>query len=213
MKYDVEIVFSKRKSLSITVSADNKITLRCPVGYSRERALKFLNQKSAWIDGVILKNEKKLNLNADIISYEKIFVNGEKFPLFTGCKKSGITADGVFVKSIKDIKKLFIASFAKAFVLRVEEISRLTNLKFCNLQIKSYKSRWGCCDGHNNLAFNYKLFMLPNYIQYYIIIHELCHTVQHNHSNKFWQLVESFVPDYKKVKQALRSYDFLTSLY
>ena len=213
MKYDVELVFSKRKSLSITVSAENKITLRCPLGYSRERAERFLNEKSAWIERTVKRNEKKLNLNADIIAYKSILVNGTKLPLYIGCKKAAITGEGVFVKGIKDIKKLFVSYFAKAFVLRVEEISRQTGLKFNGLAIKSYKSRWGCCDGGNNLAFNYKLFMLPNRIQYYIIVHELCHTVQHNHSEKFWRLVEKFVPDYKKLKKDLRGYDFLTTLY
>ena len=213
MKYDVEIVFSKRKTLSITVSADNKITLRCPVGYSKERAERFLNEKSAWIEKAVLRNEAKLNHNADIISYKQIFVNGAKLPLVTDCKKREITAEGVFVKSIKDIKKLFVESFAKSFFKAVDEASELTGLKFNELRIKSYKSRWGCCDGANNLSFNYKIFMLPAHIQYYIIIHELCHTAQHNHSEKFWRLVEKFVPDYKRVKKALRGYDFLTTLY
>lgn len=213
MKYDAEIVFSKRKNLSITVSAENRITLRCPVGYSRERALRFLAEKSGWIEKVVARNEKKLILNSDVTSCEKIFVNGEKLPLFVGCKTRKITPDGVFVRNIKDIKKLFVDSFAKAFVFRVEEISNRTGLKFSGIQIKSYKSRWGCCDGGNNLSFNYKIFMLSDYIQYYIIVHELCHTVQHNHSEKFWQLVEKFVPDYKRIKKALRGYDFLTTLY
>ncbi len=213
MKYDVELVFSKRKSLSITVSAENKITLRCPLGYSRERAEQFLNEKSAWIERTVQRNEKKLNLNAEIISYKSILVNGTKLSLFIGCKRAAITEEGVFVKSIKDIKKLFVSCFAKAFVLRVEEISLRTGLKCNGIAIKSYKSRWGCCDGSNNLAFNYKLFMLPDRIQYYIIVHELCHTVQHNHSEKFWRLVERFVPDYKQLKKGLRGYDFLTTLY
>lgn len=213
MKYNVEVVFSKRKSLSITVSAENKITLRCPLGYSRERAERFLNEKSGWIEKVVLRNEKKLSNNSEIVSYEKIYVNGVKLPLFTDCTKRAITAEGVFVKYIKDIRKLFVDSFAQAFVLRVEEISQITGLNFNRIDIKSYKSRWGCCDVSNNLAFNYKLFMLPDYIQYYIVIHELCHTVQHNHSEKFWRLVERFIPDYKKVKKDLRGYDFLTDLY
>lgn len=213
MKYNVKVVFSKRKSLSITVSSENVITLRCPLGYSRERAERFLNEKTDWIDKVVLKNEKKLSGNAEIISYKKIFINGAQIPLFTDCKKQAISAEGVFVKNIKNIKKLFINSFAQAFILRVKEISQITGLRFNGIAIKGYKSRWGCCDGDNNITFNYKIFMLPDNLQYYIAIHELCHTVQHNHSEKFWLLVERFVPDYKKVKRDLRGYDFLTNLY
>lgn len=212
-KYNYDIVYSKRKSLSITVSADNKITLRCPLGYGRERAERFLNEKSDWIERTVLKNEKKLNGNVDVISYKSIFVNGEKLPLYTGCKVKILSADGVSVKSVKDIKKLYEERFTEGFIRKVEEISRETGLRFKELCIKSYKSRWGCCDGNNNLSFNFKLFMLPEYIQRYIIVHELCHTVQHNHSEKFWRLVERFVPNYKRVKKDLHGYDFLTTLY
>ena len=213
MKYDVELVYSKRKSLSITVSSDNKVILRCPIGYSRERAERFLNEKSAWIERVVLRNENKLNRNAEVISYKAVLVNGVQLPLFLCGNRRTITPDGVFVKNIKDIKKLFIENFAKAFVLRVEDVARQAGLKYNGIAVKSYKSRWGCCDGRNNLAFNYKLFMLPPEIQNYIIIHELCHTVQHNHSEKFWQLVEKFLPNYKRLKKGLRDYDFLTMLY
>ena len=211
MKY--EIVYSKRRSLSITVSADNKVTLRCPIGYSRERAERFLNEKSDWINRTVARNEKRLAGNSEIISYEKILINGVKLPLYKGCSQREITDNGVFVKNIKDIKKLFTDAFAERFIDRLKEISRRTGLNFRSVQIKSYKSRWGCCDVANNLSFNYKLFMLPDHIQYYIIIHELCHTAQHNHSERFWRLVEKFVPDYRRVKKELRGYDFLTSLY
>jgi len=213
MKYEYAVVFSKRKSLSITVSADNKITLRCPIGYSRERAERFLNEKSAWIEKIILNNEKKLSVNADVINYKCIFVNGIKYPLYINSGKAAITYSGVFVRNIKGVKRLYTEAFAAEFCRRVEEISRNTGLRYNGLQIKSYKSRWGCCDGGNNLSFNFKLFMLPDYIQYYIIIHELCHTAQHNHSASFWRLVERFVPDFRRVKKELRGYDFLTTLY
>lgn len=213
MKYNAEIVYSKRKTVSITVSADNKITLRCPIGYSRERAERFLIEKSDWIEEAVKRNERKLNLNADIFSYEKVFVGGQKLPLYIGCKNKEITESGVFVKSLKDLKKLYMDYFAESFKNRLQEVSAQTGLKFNSVQIKSFKSRWGSCDGGNNISFNYRIFMLPDYIRYYIIVHELCHTVQHNHSQRFWKLVEKFVPDYKKVKKALHGYDFLTRLY
>ena len=213
MKREVEVVYSKRKSLSITISADNKITLRCPLGYNRERAERFLSEKSEWIDRTVSRNEKKLIGNAEIISYKAILVNGVKLPLSVSGTRMEITPDGVFVKNFKDVKKLFIDNFAKNFLLRVESVAQCTGLKYNDITIKSYKSRWGCCDGRNNLAFNYTLFMLPVNIQHYIIVHELCHTVQHDHSEKFWQLVEKFEPNYKSLKRALREYDFLTNLY
>ncbi len=213
MKYNAEIVYSKRKTVSITVSDGNKVILRCPIGYSRAMAERFLIDKSSWIDRALSRNERKLNLNADIFAYKNILVNGQKLPLCTGCKRQEITGSGVFVKSLKDLKKLYTYRFAENFKKRLNAISVQSGLQFNGVQIKSFKSRWGSCDGGNNISFNYRIFMLPDHIQYYIIVHELCHTLQHNHSDKFWKLVEVWAPDYKRVKKDLRGYDFLTRLY
>lgn len=213
MKYKFDIIYSKRKSISITVSTDNRITVRCPFGVSEVRVQKFLAEKSDWIDKIVKKNECKLNINSDVLSFEKIYVGGVKYPLITGSRKSEFAGDGVFVKSLKDIKKLYIASFSENFIFRVAEVANSTGFKFLSVKVRDYKSRWGCCDSKNNLSFNYKLFMLPDYIVYYVIIHELSHTVQHNHSEKFWRLVEKFVPNYRKLKKELRCFDFITTLY
>lgn len=213
MKYSYEIKYSDRKTVAISIAPNNKITLRCPKGMGKGRAERFLQEKSEWIEKVFKKNENKINKNADLMSYEKILVGGEKFPLYTGSIVGDISRDGVCVPFVKDVKKVYTEAFEKNFILRLKKISASTGLFFNTVKIKDFKSRWGSCDGNNNLKFNYKLFMLPEYIQYYIIIHELCHTVEHNHSENFWALVKRFVPDYKQAKNELKKYNFITTLY
>lgn len=213
MKFNYEIVFSKRRSVSVAISRFNKITLRCPYGFPRARAEKFLADKSAWIEKVIKSNEINFSGNKDIISYKKIFLNGVKVPLSLGCVKRYISSEGVFVKDIKDVFKLYRSAFSNNFLTELEIVAQNCGMTFSSVKIKSYKSRWGCCDGKNNLSFDFKIFMLPERIRNYIVIHELCHTVQHNHSEKFWSLVGGYIPDYKKIRKELANFDFLTSLY
>lgn len=213
MKFEYEIKFSDRRTVGITVTSANKIILRCPANMSAARAEKFLEEKSAWIEKHLQKNSVNSEKNAALTGYKTVLINGAEVPLTIGSKKTEIKPDGVFVRSLKNIQKAYTDFFSENFINRVLDISQSAGFRLNTVKLKNFKARWGSCDAYNNLLFNYKLFMLPENIQFYIIIHELCHTAQHNHSEKFWRLVERFVPDYKAVRRELKSYNFLTTLY
>ena len=72
--------------------------------------------------------------------------------------------------------------------------------------IKQHRSRWGSCSERGNLNFNYKIIFLPPHLQDYIIVHELCHLKEFNHSAKFWALVAEVVPNPRGVSKILRTY-------
>lgn len=71
--------------------------------------------------------------------------------------------------------------------------------------IKNQKSCWGSCSERGNLNFNYKLLFLPPHIADYVIIHELCHLAELNHSPRFWLLVAQICPEYKKCRKELKT--------
>lgn len=72
------------------------------------------------------------------------------------------------------------------------------------ISIKNQKSRWGSCSKKGNLNFNYKIALLPEKLVDYIVIHELCHLGEFNHSKKFWNLVEKAAPDYQNSRNELK---------
>ena len=77
--------------------------------------------------------------------------------------------------------------------------------KFNKMTIKNQKTRWGSCSKKRNLNFNYKILFLPPKIRDYIMIHELCHLNEFNHSARFWNLVGKTIPNYKEIVNGLKS--------
>ena len=90
---------------------------------------------------------------------------------------------------------------------RVKYFSQVYQVTPGRISIRNQKTRWGSCSKRGNLNFNYKLIFLPKKQQDYIIIHELCHLKEFNHSRKFWSLVEKIMPDYLEIKNELRNHE------
>ena len=94
---------------------------------------------------------------------------------------------------------------AREFIVqRLSYFCALYNISFNRISIRSQKTRWGSCSKKKNLNFNYKILFLPQEQADYIIVHELCHLKEFNHSQKFWNLVALAVPNYRELKKELR---------
>ncbi len=83
------------------------------------------------------------------------------------------------------------------------------NFSYGKVFIRSQKTRWGSCSSKGNLNFNYKISFLSPMLADYLVVHELCHLGEFNHSQKFWDLVAITIPDYKTRREELRSLDML----
>lgn len=88
---------------------------------------------------------------------------------------------------------------------RVNFFNRKYRFSFNRIAIRNQRSLWGSCSSKRNLNFNYRLLFLPQQISDYIIVHELCHLQELNHSSKFWELVAQAIPEYKERKKRLRN--------
>ncbi len=94
---------------------------------------------------------------------------------------------------------------ARKLVLdRLEYWNKHYNFKYSRVSIRNQRSRWGSCSSKGNLNFNFRIVTLPPHLSDYIIVHELCHLGQMNHSQKFWDLVGRTLPNYEELMLELR---------
>lgn len=87
---------------------------------------------------------------------------------------------------------------------RIEYFNAFYRFHFHRVAIRNQKSRWGSCSRQGNLNFNYKVVFLPEHLVDYIVVHELCHLKEMNHSPRFWNLVAQTIPDHKVRRKQLR---------
>lgn len=90
---------------------------------------------------------------------------------------------------------------------RVKYYAEKFGFKYGKLSFRNNSSNWGSCSGENNISLNVKLMKLPDDIIDYVILHELCHTIEKNHSAAFWKLVGKVCPDYAGLRGRLRKYN------
>jgi predicted metal-dependent hydrolase len=105
--------------------------------------------------------------------------------------------------SKKDYQK-YKAEARELVEKRLEFFNQRYQLKYHQISIRNQKTRWGSCSRHGNLNFNYKIVFLLAEIRDYIIVHELCHLKEFNHSRNFWNLVALTIPNYKQIRWGLK---------
>jgi predicted metal-dependent hydrolase len=87
---------------------------------------------------------------------------------------------------------------------RLLYFNQFYNFTYHKVAIRNQRTRWGSCSKHGNLNFNYKLALIPESLANYVIVHEICHLGEFNHSRNFWDLVEKTIPDYVKCREDLK---------
>jgi predicted metal-dependent hydrolase len=115
--------------------------------------------------------------------------------------------EAVIKKTKKEKHDEYIKYKEKAFQIaknRLGHYNTFYHFEWNKISIKNQKTRWGSCSKKGNLNFNYKIALLPEKSADYIIVHELCHLKEMNHSGKFWSLVAKTIPDYSVIRRNLR---------
>ena len=116
----------------------------------------------------------------------------------------------------RDEKNAYKAKALEVLKKRVDHYAGLCNLMYKNIRVGEAKTRWGSCSSKGTLVFNWKLILMPRNVLDYLVVHELMHIKQQNHSKKYWQEVESVMPNYKQEERWLKEhgthfiYNYLT---
>lgn len=208
MEYSIQR--SRRRTLVITVS-EGKVMIKAPTGISDATIAAFMENKRGWI-------EKKLQAQADpkfsqIRSGLKILDAGQEKQVVFGGQKNFETSDTFFLKDFRAVRKYFEKTRGWILTEMLYEFSKKVGMVPQGAALHDFKARWGSCDAEGKIKLNWRLTMLPSSLRDYVLIHELCHLREMNHSAAFWRLVAQYCPNYKTLRKELKSYAFLTLLY
>ncbi len=104
----------------------------------------------------------------------------------------------------QEMRKAGVEKAMEIVPKRVEYYAQLMGISYGRITIREQKTRWGSCSGRGNLNFNWKLTLMPPEILDYVVVHELAHRKEMNHSKDFWKIVEQVLPDYQKRRKRLK---------
>ncbi|MGB9821754.1 MAG: M48 family metallopeptidase [Pseudothermotoga sp.] len=219
---DYKIIRSKRKTIALQITDDATLIVRAPFDVSEETIKRVVAKHIKWIE-----KKKKEILIRDPKFTPKEFVNGEGF-LYLGRyykltivkeqKQPLIFNNGFFL--LRDYqpvaKQLFIDWYKERayekISQRVEWYAKKRGFVFNKVNITNANRRWGSCSPRGNLNFSWRLIMAPLSVVDYVVVHELCHLEERNHSRMFWIKVKMLMPNYESLKEWLRTYDYLLRL-
>ena len=146
-----------------------------------------------------------------VVVTKPIRVSVTRVAEFVAAKSAWIEKKIDFLKNRKSIPLAPALSKSDALAIvknRIEFYNRHYKFDYGKVSIKNHKSLWGSCSARMTLNFNLRITQLSQNQADYIIVHELCHLQEMNHSEKFWALVSQTVPDYKRIRQELKQYSF-----
>ena len=110
--------------------------------------------------------------------------------------------------SVKEAVKLWYRREARGYLeAKASSWSAVMNVGYGKIAIRDQATRWGSCSARGNLNFNWRLVLLPEELADYVVVHELAHRIQMNHSRAFWEIVEKELPDYRLRRRELKRYE------
>lgn len=218
---------SSRKTVALQVTAAGDLVVRAPHGISQGEIITILNARMPWI---LEKREAMRKANEDSELPESHYFDGALFPLHNGrvtirleenpeaklytiSLQEGYQGMELRLRGASlppDVCKLLVSRWGRKYAAdwfrgRVDEWAAKIGVTYRSLYIKETKTRWGSCSSIGNINLHWKLIMLSDRLSDYVIVHELCHRLELNHSAAFWKMVESQIPDYAERRKELRA--------
>lgn len=208
------LIRSRRKTIVVLVTKDAQVEVRAPLKAPVSLIEEFLTEKESWIQTHLKQRKQELlkRANFSVGEGDRLLYLGREYPVYLSLEHRRPCFDGEkFIlpeKEFSENKPLIVALYkglAKEHIAeRILFYSGIVGVAPSAVKVGSASTRWGSCSGKNSLNFTWKLILAPREAVDYVIVHELCHILQHNHSARFWREVKRVLPDYKKRELLLR---------
>lgn len=169
-----KVVRSKRRTLALEITPRGEVLVRAPLRASDAVIRSFVESKERWIETHLAQVRERMAAAAAV-------------PRFTEAEREALRAKA-----------------RPVLEARVRHFAPLAGVSWSRITVRTQRSRWGSCSAQGNLSFNALLLLAPPEVLDYVVVHELCHRKEMNHSSRFWAEVERLVPDWKQHRKWLR---------
>lgn len=214
MKIDYILKYSNRKTLNIIVERDRQVVVHAPVNLSEDKIREIVCSKKEWIQRKLIHVQKYpvIENTKEFVSGEALMYLGKNYQLsIVDTVIDGIVFNGKFEisRANQSEANILFKKWYKNKALEVikpiaDEYAKNLGVNFKKCNISEMKYRWGSCSSINNINFNWRLIKSPIYVIRYIVVHELVHLIERNHSDRFWNILSIQIPDFQKAKDWLK---------
>lgn len=220
-----------RRKLSLRLKPDGSAYLSVPMGTKMPEMYELLHTHKPWIEKVKRKFEK-IREEHPVKSFEggetllflglphhihvsfhnkaqlKVLIEGRQIKLTLPIKFQNERSDIAQSEIHRAIRRHYKSCAHQIFPKRIEIYSHKLDVDVRSLSLRSQKTRWGSCSSGGRISLNWRLMAAPLEVIDYVIVHELCHIENPNHSDLFWKSVEDIIPDYEAHEKWLRAHHY-----
>ena len=210
---EYSFIRSRRKTIMIQIR-NGEVFVRAPINIPKRDIDSFVSSKEKWItDKLAISFEQQRCRESFQLNYgdKTLLLGVGRYITEKGGNRAGFDGNVFYMPSsltseqIKDHCIRIYRRVAKAHLHeRVSHYSKLMNASPLKLRINGAKTRWGSCSSKKNINFSWRLIMADSDVIDYVVVHELAHLTEMNHSERFWTIVERVLPDYRQRKKRLR---------
>ncbi|MBQ9300002.1 MAG: M48 family metallopeptidase [Clostridia bacterium] len=172
--FQVKLIRSARKTLAVQVSGPDAVTVRAPNRMPLYAIRQFIDQHRQWINAHLQKARVRQEERGELVPFTQAQI------------------DDLARRAARDLPQ------------RVSRFAALVGVDYGRITVRCQHTRWGSCSSKGNLNFNCLLMLCPDAVIDYVVVHELCHRREMNHSPRFWAEVARALPDYPRARDWLR---------
>ncbi len=210
------MIRSRRRTIAIHITKDAEIEVRAPLKARKAEIDRFVMSKSQWISRHLEVMEQRISNRAEFaVSYgDTVPMQGIEYPIIAREEsRAGFDGECFFLPQDlppDEIKSLIVKVYKlvakKLLTNKVIDYSKEMGVMPAAVKVNSAKARWGSCSGKNSINFSWRLILADDDVIDYVVVHELAHIREHNHSERFWKVVKSVLPDYKERQRKLKEF-------
>lgn len=213
----IKIIRSKNRRRTIGIQIDgNEIIIRAPEQTTDAEIRRLLKLRQQWIEAAL--KQTRATKPDHPITCGQLWFQGKSYRLtvLQSSEDQGVTmeASTILVRTLQPnptthqiqtiLYEWYRTQAATWLPSRLNELAKTLQYRDFTVRIKEQKTRWGSCSARRNINLNWRLIMAPIEVAEYVMIHELCHLQEMNHSQKFWALVQQAMPNYEESRRWLR---------